>query len=194
MNVLEAIKARRSVRSFEPLPVRSADIMTLLDAAVHAPSALNTQPWSFAIVQDRELLQRFSDGAKRVALQHVAHDPKSAHYEALLRGEAFDVFHGASTLIVMSAVQPGAYGDAAVWLAAENLMLAACAIGLGTCCIGLAIPFLNTAELKAELSIPPTGRIVAAIAVGHPSGVQPTLPRAAPSIVCWLRDAAHRST
>lgn len=58
MNALEAIKARRSVRSFEPLPVRTADVRNLLDAAVHAPSALNGQPWAFAVVQDRELLQR----------------------------------------------------------------------------------------------------------------------------------------
>lgn len=39
------------------------------------------------------------------------------------------------------------------WLAAENLMLSACALGLGTCCIGSAIPALNSPEAKSELGI-----------------------------------------
>lgn len=194
MNVIEAIKARRSVRSFEPLAVRSTDITMLLDAAIHAPSALNAQPWSFAVVQDRERLQRFSDGVKRLTLANVAHDPKTGHYESLLRSESFNVFHGAATLIAISVVQPGVYGDAAAWVAAENLMLAAHAIGLGTCCVGMALPFLNTAEAKAELAVPSTARVVVAIVVGHPSDCQLPPARSAPSISCWLRDAAHRAT
>jgi nitroreductase len=194
MNVLEAISARRSIRAFEHLPVSSADVKTLLSAAVHAPSALNAQPWTFAIVQDHDRLQRLSDGAKRLASSHAGHDPKNAHYEALLRTDSFDVFHGARTLIAICAAQRGAYVDAAIWLAAENLMLAACAIGLGTCCIGLVIPFLNTADVKAELSIPEATRVVAAIVVGRPSNVEPAPVRAAPATWCWLRDTAHRLT
>ena len=194
MNVLEAIKSRRSVRAFERLPVRTVDVMTLLDAAVHAPSALDTQPWAFAIVQDRKRLERFSDGAKRLALSVSGHEPKDAHHEALLRGERFDVFYGAGTLIAICAARDAPASEAAAWLAAENLMLAACAIGLGSCCISLAVPFLNTAESKAELSIPESSRVVAALVVGHPSGAaQVSSPRAAPLTWCWLRDDAHRA-
>ncbi|MEO7033218.1 MAG: nitroreductase family protein [Polyangiaceae bacterium] len=47
MNVLEAIGTRRSARDFGYPPVSSADVRVLLEAAVHAPSALNEQPWAF---------------------------------------------------------------------------------------------------------------------------------------------------
>lgn len=195
MNVLEGIKARRSIRAFERLPVRTSEIKTLLDAAVHAPSALDAQPWTFAIVQDRNRLERFSDGAKRLALQGAAHDPKNAHHEALVRGESFDVFYGASTMIAICVDRNAPSGEPAVWLAAENLMLAASAIGLGSCCISLAVAFLNTPESKAELAIPESNRVIVALVVGYPSGAEhPPGLRAAPVTWCWLRDEAHRTT
>ena len=51
--------------------------------------------------------------------------------------------------------------EADCWLAAENLMLAATAKGLGTCCIGFAVGILNTEEVKRELGIPEDGAAVA---------------------------------
>jgi nitroreductase len=72
------------------------------------------------------------------------------------------------------------------WLAAENLMLAAFAMGLGTCCIGLALPMLNLPDIKAELGIPTEVTAVAAIVVGIPRGEAVPVARKDPEILAWV--------
>jgi nitroreductase len=108
----------------------------------------------------------------------------------MLRNDDFNIFYDAGTLIVVGAIQPSPFQDADCWLAAENLMLAACAEGLGTCCIGFAVELLNEPEVKAELSVPADGIAVAPLIVGYPQGVTPIVPRAEPRIVSWSRSAS----
>ena len=67
-------------------------------------------------------------------------------------------------------------------LAAENMMLAAYASGLGTCWIGFAQTFLNTSDGKNMLGLPATTVPVAPIIVGHPKTEVPPVPRKAPDI------------
>jgi nitroreductase len=80
----------------------------------------------------------------------------------------FELFHRAPTVILMYATSTDAVAEC--FLAAENLMLAAWAMGLGTCPVGLARPLFDNAHVKAELKIPPSWTHALAIAVGHPSG------------------------
>jgi nitroreductase len=72
------------------------------------------------------------------------------------------------------------------WLAAENLLLAAYAQGLGTCVIGFAVSALNTPEWKAELKIPSEMTAIAPMIVGVPAGVTPPVPRKPPEIISWI--------
>ena len=187
MNVTEAIFARRAVRAYEPRRVDEATIRTLLVAAVHAPSAMNRQPWLFSIVQDVRQLKRYSDRAKAMLLDQMSRDAKAAHYKDMLTSPDFNIFYDASTLIVISVAERGPYTDADCWLAAENLMLAGCEVGLGSCCIGFAIGALNTAEVKAELGLPAGATAVAPLIVGYPAGETPPIPRSEPRVVCWKR-------
>jgi nitroreductase len=69
--------------------------------------------------------------------------------------------------------------------AAENLMLAATALGLGACCIGAAVDTLNTSHVKAMLRIPADVHAVAPIVVGVPAGCTKPAARAEPEIVSW---------
>lgn len=64
MDVKEAILGRRAVRAYTREPVREDTLHRLIDAAVCAPSAVNEQPWTFAVVRDQGLLNRVSDAAK----------------------------------------------------------------------------------------------------------------------------------
>lgn len=98
------------------------------------------------------------------------HIPGDAAISAQFANPEFCVFYDAGTLIVICAKPMGPFAVADCWLAAENLMLAACAMGLGTCCIGSAVPALNTVDAKAELGIPLDVTAVAPIIVGVPSG------------------------
>ncbi len=187
MDLNEAIHARRAVRSYLPETVDEASIRLLLRAATQAPSAMNAQPWAFVIVQDKARLARYSDRAKAALLAKSAGDPKAERYRQMLSDPKFNIFYDASTLIVICADQSGAYAQADCWLAAQNLQLAAVASGLGTCCIGFALPTLNEAEVKAELAIPQRMGAIAALIVGKPRGQPEPVPRKEPAVLSWLR-------
>jgi nitroreductase len=187
MDLKQAIRARHAVRSYTGQAVDQATVRLLLEAAVRAPSAKNEQPWGFAIVQNRAQLERYSDRAKASLLaaagESNAQRPPS---ERLLHYESFNVFYGASTLIVICAVERARYAEADCWLSAQNLMLAACDLGLGSGPIGLSVPLFNTHEMKAELGIPEHASAVAPIVVGYPDGPAAlAMPRAAPRILSW---------
>jgi nitroreductase len=104
-----------------------------------------------------------------------------------LADPAFDIFHHATTLIVICARRPDRFVVADCWLAAGNFMLAAHALGLGTCCIGAAVPSLNTPEGKAKLGIPAEVTAVVPIVVGVPSGSASPVSRRdpVPVILSW---------
>jgi nitroreductase len=187
--LLRTIHARHSVRAYAPTTLDSATIQTLLDAAVHAPTAIHEEPWAFVVVQDQALLQRLSDLAKPVFVEEVRH--RNAHgtshsFDHFMRPD-FNIFHGADTLIVICAKPLGQFVAADCWLAAENLMLAASALGLGSCVIGSAISTLNIRKVKIELGIPDEYSAVAPIVVGVPSGEIPATSRKEPTILSWKK-------
>lgn len=195
-SMLDTLYARRAVRSYKPDPLDEATIRKLLDAAVHAPTAIHEEPWAFVVVQDKAALKRLSDWAKSLAGEEAKHrdllrapgaSSSAAHLASLLAEPSFNIFYNAGTLIVICGKPLSQYVTADCWLAAENLMLAACAMGLGTCCIGFAMPVLNTAEVKRELGIPGDLTAIAPIIVGVPSGVTPPVPRKPPEILRWVR-------
>jgi len=66
MDALKAIYTRRAVRSYKDIAVTSEVLAPLLHAAVQAPSAVNQQPWEFAIFQGKHKLAEYSDEAKAV--------------------------------------------------------------------------------------------------------------------------------
>jgi nitroreductase len=186
MELKDAISGRRSVRDYKATPVEESDIRNLIDAAVHAPSAINQQPWRFTVVRDTERLLRISDEAKAYLLRGPAVELASSPVRSLLDNPGFNVFYNAPVLIVISAAGPWAVEDCA--LAAENLMLSAHAAGLGTCWIGFAQSWLGTPEGKALLMLPETEAPVAPIIVGHPKAASAAVPRNPPRIH-WLPDS-----
>jgi nitroreductase len=192
---IENMYRRRAVRSFKGERLDEFTIRRLLDAAVQAPTAVHAEPWAFVVVQDALLLKRLSDRSKAMALEAAAEHhallkaPGAApagDLAALLANPEFNVFYNAGTLIVICAKPLGQFVTADCWLAAGNLMLAACAMGLGTCCIGLSVPVLNAPEVKQELGIPPEVAAVAPIIAGIPAGPVARVSRKAPEILRWM--------
>jgi nitroreductase len=187
MSVMDAIYRRRSVRDYTLQTIDQAVIRTLLDAAVHAPTAMHEEPWSFAVIQDKNLLNRLSDSAKELVRSEAqgSNSHHATHWLYLEHKTDFHVFHKAGTLIVIYSKSQGPFALADCWLAAENLMLAACAKGLGTCVIGFAVSALNMPQWKAELNIPAEMTAIAPIIVGVPAGETPPVPRRQPEILTW---------
>lgn len=167
MDLKTAIYERRSVRDYKTDAVDEATIRSLIDAAIQAPSAVNQQPWSFCVVRDQALMTRISDAAK-THLLHTSAAGLSHHLQEIVSDRNFNVFYHAPVLILISSVVDGPWAVANCALAAENLMLAAYAAGLGTCWIGFAQAWLQTPEGKAALDLPASYVPVAPIIVGHP--------------------------
>jgi nitroreductase len=194
LTALDAIFSRRSVRTYTPQQLDAATIRSLLDAAVQAPTAMHVEPWAFVVIQDSAMLKRLSERAKGSWARAAAHyrdlhtgadaAAKEA-FAARFTSPDFCIFYDSSTLIAICAKPLGPFVVADCWLAAENLMLAACALGLGTCCIGSAVPALNSPDTKAELSIPANVEVVAPIIVGVPSGPGTDVLRNDPHVLYW---------
>lgn len=183
----DALANRVSVRHYTAETVHKDTVRDLLEAALRAPTAMHQEPWRFVIVQDRARLKRLSDAAKPLFLDelHRAHLDRSGSAPAFFSDPAFDIFHGAGTLIVICGARVGPFIEADCWLAAENLMLAACAMGLGTCVIGSAVAALNTGALRDELGIPADVRAIAPIVVGHAAEAALPTPRKPAHILSW---------
>lgn len=182
MDIDKAITGRRSVRDYTSEVVDERTIRGLIDAAVHAPSAVNQQPWTFAVVRDQNVLDRISHDAKAHMLATMPASPHSNHFKTLLGDPAFQIFYRAPALILISATTQGPWIVEDCALAAENLMLAAHAAGLGSCWIGFAQSFLGTADGKAALGLPAAWMPVAPIIVGHPKSAPSPVPRNPPEV------------
>lgn len=195
---LDLIYRRRAVRAYKPDAVDEPLLRALLDAAVHAPTAMHQEPWLFVVVQNRALLERLSGRAKEMARRDARHHgnllkPPGAAGDgiaSLLADPEFNIFYDAGTLVVIGARETNEFVAADCWLAAENFMLAASAVGLGTCCIGFAVAALNALEWKAELGIPVDVHAFAPIIVGVPRGDALPVPRKAPVVLNWIRSIA----
>jgi nitroreductase len=182
LDINDAIAGRRSVREYTAQAVAPETIRRLIEAAVHAPNAVNQQPWSFTVVRDQGALDRVSRDAKSHMLATMLVTPHSDHFRLLLNDPNFHIFYHAPVLILISAIAPGPWITEDCALAAENLMLAAYAAGLGTCWIGFAQAFLNTPEGKNALALPAAWVPVAPIIAGHPKVAPPPVPRKEPEI------------
>jgi nitroreductase len=185
MDLMEIIQQRRAVRDYTERPVTRETVMSLLKAAVLAPSAVNLQPWVFAVIQDMNLLRRYSDRTKSLQLESGDLHLKAPEFRKMLSDPAFNIFYNAGTLILICAKPLGQHPDWDCCLAGENLMLAAHGMGLGTCPIGFAWPLFAKPDVKAELQIPADYNPILPIIVGYPTGASHPVTRKDPEISCW---------
>ena len=153
MNIYEAIKTRKSVRSFKNTDVPEESLERLLEAARLAPSANNSQEWRFIVVRNAKTRKILA--AKACKQTFVAEAP------IILACCAETNNH------VMTCGQLSYPIDVAI--AVDHITLCAVAEGLGTCWIGA----FYEDEVKRILSIPPEVRVVALLPVGYPSNPAP---------------------
>ena len=146
---------------------------------------MNRQAWSFSVVCDRDLLQKISDASKRHLLQTAPTGAFPGELGEMLGNPEFQIFYHAPAMIVISALADDPWSEIDCALAAENLMLAAAAAGLGTCWIGFAQGWLGTDEGKATLGLSASSVPVAPIIVGHPKAPAQAVPRKEPA-VNWI--------
>lgn len=184
MELLEAIYQRRAVRSFKKTPVAQNMLLELIDAAIQAPSAVNSQPWNFTVIRNAALLDKISAAAKQHMLATLGHSSAMHGFREHLANPDFHIFYHAPVLILVAA-RGAEWAAEDASLAAQNLMLAAHDQGLGTCWIGFAQRWFATEEGRRSIDLPADCVPVAPIIVGHPDGVTSPVPRKAPA-VRWM--------
>jgi len=185
MEFNDVLFGRRSVREFTSQPIDEKTIQRLIEAAIYAPNAVNQQPWTFTVVRDQNVLNGLSRAAKVHMLANMPPSDQAEPFRARLEDPEFQIFYHAPVLILISAVRQGPWIVEDCALAAENLMLAAYAEGLGTCWIGFAQSFLNTPDGKRLLDLPAVTVPVAPIIVGRPKSIPIDVPRKAAD-VRWI--------
>lgn len=185
MEFMEVLSGRRSVRQYTEQKVSRELVEKLIQSAVQAPSAMNSQPWAFAVIQDKAQLKDYSDQAKAFLLSILNEHPPLSRYQAALSNPDFNIFYNADCLLLILTRSAGPHPDQDCCLAAQNVMLTAHALGLGSCWIGFAAPLLNQPAIKEQLNIPNDYSVVAPLIIGYPQGKMPAIPREKPEIVFW---------
>jgi len=168
MDVSEAIRRRRSIRSYTEQPVAQAALERVLEAGRLAPSARNMQEWRFVVVREPEARARLAEAACGQAF--VAQAP------VVVAACGVECDH------VMTCGQHCYPIDLAI--AVDHMTLQAAAEGLGTCWIGA----FHEEQVKQILGIPDAVRVVALLPLGHPAeapGPRPRKPLA--EVVAWER-------
>jgi nitroreductase len=187
MELMEAIHHRRTVRRFEDREVAAELLEEIIEAAVQAPSAMNLQPWSFAVYCGRPRLLAFSDRIKEHMLATLPPLFELHEHTDHMSDPEYDVFHGAPALIVICAKEQGWSPAETVCLAAQNLMLAAHGLGLGTCPVGFVRAWFRLPRIKHEIGIPGSHEPVFPVVVGHPAEWPLPTSRREPDVVVWAR-------
>jgi len=122
--VMECVKTRRSTRKFKPTPVTRDQAKAMLEAAMTGPSACNTRPWRFIVIEDREMLNKLAD----------AHAYAKMLYSAPM----------CIVIVALPKTQEGVELDLPLGFfpqdcgaATQSIILQAEAVGLGTCWCGV---------------------------------------------------------
>ncbi|MBW2971388.1 nitroreductase [Candidatus Woesearchaeota archaeon] len=180
--VIEAIYRRRSIRNFQDKQVPKDIIDEILNAAVMAPSARNTQPWHFTIVEGKD---RIYELGKKVTELQKKHAEEFRLISSIIPAKF--IFHGAPLLIIISGKKDYKWLKDDVNLAVQNMFLAAYSLGIGSCWIGFAKVFEKDHNIKNELGIPDDMEIVAPLIFGYPSKTDAKIPKRKPKILKWIK-------
>ena len=148
MDALEAIMTRRSIRSFTNEPVSDEEIRILLEAAMSAPSAVSILPWRFVVITDRKILDAIAPAHK--SCDFILQAPLAI----LVCGDTTNPKYGPYWVQDCSA-------------AMENLLLAARALGLGSCWCGIHTRPEREKNMREMFNLPPEISPLGLAVIGH---------------------------
>lgn len=209
--LVRLMASRRSIRRFTPRTVDPAVLRDLVRIGITAPSATNFQGWTFTLLGDpdsvlalshrvgaffRRLCNLAEGRALRTLLRWLGKpdlDQFHRYYRSFIqarldeweRGGPDPFFRGApAAILIGNRPGPSLHGADDAHMAAQNLLLAAHAMGLGTCLVGLALAaFRNEPSVATALDLPPGEVVHSVIAVGYPDEIyQRQTGRAEPEI------------
>ena len=168
----DVARRQRACRDFSDEPVPDGEIERMLEAATHAPSAENTQPWVFVIVRDDTTRQQLAELTQRVwnaGARDLAMARLDAHLAADVDAGIERGLGGAPVIVVVAAdttsgVHPKAVASS-IFPAVQNLLLAASALGYGSALTTLTAAASD--ELRAIVQLPAHVSPMAVVPLGR---------------------------
>ncbi len=187
---LSLAQSRRSVRKFAERKVSREDILRVLEAARWAPSNHNRQPWKFIVLADPRQITQLAEAIRGELSQKLKSLPQVASAYTSEFANYATFFAGAPVVIAVLHKKPVSFSAALLQgvdhpelvsgeplsaaMAVQNLLLAAHALGLGSCV--LTAPLIVGDLLSRELKLPPGHELTCLVALGYADG-KPAEPR-----------------
>ena len=165
--VIETIMSRRSVRAYEERVVPRDTMELIAECGINAPNGMNKQEWEIRIVDSPE----FINGVTELFIKHnpdMASDPNFRN-----------IFRNAPTVVFIGAPDT-TYSGVNCGLLGENMILAAWSMGIGSCCLGGPVRFLNSevaTEYLKQLKFSEGYSLIYAIGFGYPAESPEAKPR-----------------
>ena len=188
--VLEAIKNRRSVRSYKPDSIPRDILNKIIEAGNMAPTGVNRRPWRFVVVEDPEFKRKLHQVAFKFfegPLKETTPDVYKLWKWMRSRFEE-PIYHSASVILFV-------IGTATKWkdteatdcaLASQNIMLAAYSLGIGSCMVGFGrVGLKDDPEIVEALELKEGETLYQPIVLGYPDHY-PEPPRKKPPVVTWI--------
>ena len=167
--VIETIMTRRSVRKYQPQAVNRDTMQIILECGINAPNAINKQAWEVRVVDNPEFIHGITEVFKKVS-------PKMAEapdFKNMFRNAPTVVFIANDTTFPFSQVDCG--------LMAENMMLSAWSMGIGSVCLGSSAHFINNTPEAAvyleKLGFSENYKTLICIGFGYPAETPAAKPR-----------------
>lgn len=203
--LLDFLRNRRSVRDFLPDPLPEDALDLILEAARQAPTAWGRQSCEFLVVTRRETLDAVSAELRaffrrlmrwRPLLRYVVPQLRDPELDALYTADRLShpldedtLFYGAPAVVFCCANRRNHYGAADAHLAAQNILLAAAALGYGGVFTGSALAADRLPSVRRRLDLPRTHRVHAVCALGVPAETAAATGPAErrPNLLGWIR-------
>ena len=167
--VIETIMTRRSVRKYQPQAVNRDTMQIILECGINAPNAINKQAWEVRVVDNPEFINGITEVFRKVS-------PKMAEapdFKNMFRNAPTVVFIANDTTFPFSQVDCG--------LMAENMMLSAWSMGIGSVCLGSSAHFINNTPEAApyleKLGFSENYKTLVCIGFGYPAETPAAKPR-----------------
>lgn len=165
--VVETIMARRSIRKYKEQAVETEKLQEILKCGINAPNGMYKESWEIRVVQDPKLLDEIDKGFAAFRAQKGNTRKMHASY-----GAPCLIFIAHDTNYELSQVDCGLLGG--------NIILAAQSMGLGTCCLGGLVRYVNApegAEFLKRLELSDSSKLLYAISLGYPDETPAAKPR-----------------
>lgn len=161
---IKTIKERRAIRAYKNKPIEKEKIQEIIECGLMAPSARNLQPWKFIVVTNKELIKEMG---KKVQ-DKVIDNPRYSFVKQRAETKEDAIFYSAPLVVFILGDKKSHWAAMDCSLAAENMMLAAHSLGIGSCPVGMARFLKDEKDIIEKLGFSDDYELILTLTFGYP--------------------------